>query len=152
MVRRVDIVSDTHGRLSRELMAAIDGCDLLIHAGDITSERDWAELEASVSQVRAVLGNNDWYYDYGPAVQRVLEFDYEGLHFAVAHYQEDVMGLDADVAVCGHTHRPVIERAHGRLLVNPGSASLPRGCHEASIARLMIEAGTILSAEIVGLR
>ena len=66
MARRVDIVSDTHGYLAPELLRAIDGCDLLIHAGDITSESNFAELEASVPALRAVLGNNDGYFDYGP--------------------------------------------------------------------------------------
>ena len=48
MARRIDIVSDTHGYLAPELKREIDGCDLLIHAGDITSESNWAELEVSV--------------------------------------------------------------------------------------------------------
>ena len=59
MARRIDIVSDTHGYLAPELKREIDGCDLLIHAGDITSESNWAELEVSVPAIRGVLGNND---------------------------------------------------------------------------------------------
>lgn len=151
MARRIDIISDTHGYLTPELMRAIDGCDLLIHAGDITSESNYAELEVSVPMLRAVLGNNDGYFNYGPDVLRVQEFTFEGLRFAVAHYLEDVPLASCDVAVCGHTHRPRIERDRGRLIVNPGSASLPRGRREASIARLMVEDGHVLSAEILDL-
>lgn len=151
MARRVDIVSDTHGYLSPELLRTIDGCDMLIHAGDITSESDFAELEVSVPCLRAVLGNNDGYFDYGPDVRRVSEFVFEGLRFAVAHYAEDLPLASADVAVCGHTHHPRIERVRGCLVVNPGSASLPRGRRVASIARLMVEDGFVLSAEIVDL-
>lgn len=151
MARRVDIVSDTHGYLAPELLRAIDGCDLLIHAGDITSESDFAELEVSVPCLRAVLGNNDGYFNYGPEVRRVNEFEYEGLRFSVSHYAEDLPLASSDVAVCGHTHRPRIERVNGCLVVNPGSASLPRGRREASIARLMVEDGRVLSAEIIDL-
>ncbi|MFR3451158.1 MAG: metallophosphoesterase family protein [Collinsella sp.] len=69
MARRIDIVSDTHGYLAPELKREIDGCDLLIHAGDITSESNWAELEVSVPAIRGVLGNNDGFYAYGPEVR-----------------------------------------------------------------------------------
>ena len=84
-------------------------------------------------------------------MRRVSEFVFEGLRFAVAHYAEDLPLASADVAVCGHTHRPRIERVRGCLVVNPGSASLPRGRRVASIARLMVEDGFVLSAEIVDL-
>lgn len=151
MERRVDIISDTHGYLAPELLRAIEGCDLLIHAGDITSESNYAELEVSVPVLRAVFGNNDGYYNYGPDVPRVNEFTYEGVRFSVAHYAEDLPLASSNVAVCGHTHRPRIDRVHGCLVINPGSASLPRGRREASIARLMVEDGRVLSAEIIDL-
>lgn len=151
MTRRIDIVSDTHGRLAPELLAAIDGCDLLIHAGDITSESDWVELEANVPEIRAVLGNNDWYYDYGPDVDRLNVFVYEGLRFSVAHYHRDLPIMESDVAVCGHTHRALIEQIGRCVVVNPGSASLPRGGRGPTIARLMVDKGMVLSAQIIDL-
>ncbi len=49
------------------------------------------------------LGNNDYYRDYGPDVDRLCTlFTYEGLKFAVAHYREDLPG-SVDVAINGHT-------------------------------------------------
>ena len=149
--KRVDIVSDTHGYLSPELMEAIDGCDLLIHAGDITSEEDFAELQASVPQIRAVLGNNDGYYDYGKDVGKLNIFVYEGLRFSVAHYREDLPVGSSDVAVCGHTHRAKMVELGNCLVINPGSASYPRGMRGPTIARLHVEAGKVLSAEIIDL-
>lgn len=151
MARRIDIVSDTHGYLAPELKREIDGCDLLIHAGDITSESNWAELEVSVPAIRGVLGNNDGFYAYGPEVVRLNEFTYEGLRFAVSHFRERLPLDDVDVAVCGHTHRAMIERLDGCLVINPGSASLPRGMRGPTIARLMAEAGRVLSVEIIDL-
>lgn len=151
MARRIDIVSDTHGYLAPELLRELEGCDLLIHAGDITSESNYAELEASFPMLRAVLGNNDGYFSYGPDVPRVNEFTFEGLRFSVAHYAEDLPLASSDVAVCGHTHRPRIEWVRGCLVINPGSASLPRGGRDASIARLMVEDGRVLSADIIEL-
>ena len=149
--KRIDIVSDTHGYLSPELMAAIDGCDLLIHAGDLTSEEDFDELKASVPQIKAVLGNNDGYYDYGPEVVKLNIFVYEGLRFSVAHYREDLPVGSSDVAVCGHTHRAKMVELGRCLVINPGSASYPRGMRGPTIARLYVTDGQILSSEILDL-
>ena len=66
--KRIDIVSDTHGHLSAELLEQIAGADLIVHAGDLTSEMDYEHL-CCIAPVRAVLGNNDYYRDYGPPVR-----------------------------------------------------------------------------------
>lgn len=149
MAKRIDIISDTHGLLSSGLLSAIDGCDLLVHAGDITSEADWEDLQLCAPQVKAVLGNNDYYREYGPDVPKLNIFVYEGLRFSVAHYREDLPIGSSDVAVCGHTHRAKIEQRDDCLVVNPGSASYPRGMRGPTIARLMVEDGRVLSAEII---
>lgn len=151
MAKRVDIISDTHGRLSPGLLDAIDGCDLLIHAGDITSEADYALLEAAVPRLEAVLGNNDYYREYGPGVDKLGIFSFEGLCFAVAHYREDLPVGSVDVAVCGHTHRPRLVKVGRCLVVNPGSASYPRGDRGPTMARLLIEDGAIVDAQIIDL-
>ena len=147
----IGLISDTHGRLPDEALAAMADVDHIIHAGDIGGPEILHALEA-LAPTTAVLGNNDYYRDYGPDVARLCEFDYEGLHFAVAHYQEDLPVAGVDVAVCGHTHRSKIERSCGRLLINPGSATLPRGTRTPSIARLYVGDGAVMSAEIIPLK
>lgn len=87
--KRVDIISDTHGYLSPSLLQHLEGADLIIHAGDITSETDFEHL-CTIAPVQAVLGNNDYYRDYGPSVRELNLFEYEGLRFAVAHYREEL--------------------------------------------------------------
>ena len=110
--KRIDIISDTHGHLSPALLEQLEGADLIIHAGDITSE---------------------------------------GLRFAVAHYREDLPVDDVDVAVCGHTHRSRVLEMGGCLVVNPGSATFPRGSRGATMARMMVSAGEVLSLKIIDL-
>ena len=151
MGARVDIISDTHGRLSPELMRAIKGADLVIHAGDLTSERNWRELKGATKRIEGVLGNNDYYYDYGPELQKLNVFTYEGLRFSVTHYREDLPLATSDVGVCGHTHRPVIERKGRCLIINPGSPTYPRSMRGPTIARIYVEAGTVISAKIIDL-
>lgn len=148
--KRVDIISDTHGLLSPELLAELEGADLIIHAGDITSEADWEHLR-TIAPIKAVLGNNDHYYDYGPEVVPLNRFSFEGLEFAVAHYREDLPVGSVDVAVCGHTHRARVVELGRCTVINPGSASYPRGMRGPTIARLMVADGAIRLLELVDL-
>ncbi|MBE6469079.1 MAG: metallophosphoesterase family protein [Coriobacteriaceae bacterium] len=149
-LKRVDIISDTHGLLSPELLSALEGADLIIHAGDITSEADWEHLR-TLAPIKAVLGNNDHYYDYGSAVVALNRFSFEGLEFAVAHYREDLPVGSVDVAICGHTHRARVVELGRCTVINPGSASYPRGMRGPTIARLMVRAGEIHSLEVIDL-
>lgn len=148
--KRVDLISDTHGYLSDELLQELEGADLVVHAGDLTSEEDWEHLRA-LFKIKGVLGNNDGYYDYGPDLPRINVFTYEGLRFSVSHYREDLPLSTSDVAVCGHTHRAVIDRLGHCLVVNPGSATYPRGSRCPTMARLMVKDGEVLSCKIVQL-
>lgn len=148
--KRIDIISDTHGRLSPALMAQLEGADLIVHAGDLTSEADYIELQ-TVAPVRAVLGNNDYFYRYGPEVRERLRFEYAGLRFAVAHYREELPQGGVDVAVCGHTHRAQILQLGDCVRVNPGSPTYPRGMRGPTMARLVAEDGRIVSLEIIDL-
>ena len=150
-MKRIDIISDTHGRLSRSLLTELAGADLIIHAGDLTSEADWEKLQ-TIAPVEGVLGNNDtYYYNYEPPLERLNTFVYEGLTFAVSHYREDLPLREVDVAVCGHTHRAVISEVGKCLVVNPGSPTFPRGGRGPSMARLTVAGGRVLTADIVDL-
>lgn len=149
-LKRVDIISDTHGHLSGALLDQLEGADLIIHAGDITSESDWEHLR-TIAPIKGVLGNNDYYRDYGPEVPRLARFSYEGLRFAVAHYREDLPFDEVDVAVCGHTHRARIVEEGDCLVVNPGSPTFPRGMRGATMARMMVAQGRVYAVSIIDL-
>ena len=120
--KRIDIISDTHGYLSDELLAALEGADLIIHAGDMTSEADWDHLN-TIAPIKAVLGNNDYYRDYGPGVLALNTFTHEGLSFAVAHYREEL----------------------------PVSPTYPRSARGNTMARLFVADGRVISADIIDL-
>ena len=151
MAKRIDVLSDTHGRLSREVLDQLDGCDLIVHAGDITSEDDYVTLKA-LAPLRLCLGNNDWRGEYDPEVTRMVRFEYEGLHFSVTHYEEKLTGDRFDVGVFGHTHVPECKRlGSGALMMNTGSPTFPRSSSGPTMGRIMVEDGHVLSAEIIKL-
>src|SRR3954470_15578424 len=57
-IKQVGVISDTHGLLRSEAIAALQGSDLIIHAGDI-GKAEVLERLAAIAPVRAVRGNND---------------------------------------------------------------------------------------------
>ena len=150
LAKRIDIISDTHGYLSPALLDELEGADLIIHAGDLTSEMDYEHL-CTIAPVRAVLGNNDYYRDYGPDVDRLALFTYEGLKFAVAHYREDLPVGSVDVAINGHTHVTKEAQVGRCLVLNPGSASYPRGTRGPTMARMLVKDGKIISTKFIDL-
>jgi putative phosphoesterase len=134
----IGILSDTHDNLPRvrEAVRLFDGagCDLVIHAGDFVAPFTVEELRNLRVPVRAVFGNCDGERDglarafrgLGEIAEAPLKFGHAGLRFLVCHLDGPVERHLAsgayDVVVFGHTHRPLIERRNGALLVNPGEA------------------------------
>ncbi len=148
---RVDVVSDTHGYLSEELLDELKGCDYIVHAGDICSRADLEALE-KIAPVHLCLGNNDYPYEYGPNIGRDTRFSLGDVRFQVVHHREQVRPKTADVCVFGHTHRPVIEYAeNGTLIMNPGSPTSPRSKEGPTLGRLFIKNGKVEDPEIIQL-
>lgn len=151
---RFDIVSDTHGHLSSELLEELKGADYIMHAGDCCSYGDYQRL-CDIAPMDMCLGNNDWGMDYGPAVERVTRVYKAGLRWQLCHYEERLDLLTCDIAVCGHSHRPFVRwesspGGTGRVLViNPGSPTFPRTSQGPTIARVMVENGKVQGAFIV---
>lgn len=147
---RIGVISDTHGTLSQLAATRLDGCDHIIHAGDICAYDVLARLE-SIAPVTAVLGNCDW-NDYGPGVRREALVELDGLRFFVTHKPDDLHPSIAtmDVGIHGHTHVAGIHTRHGVLVVNPGSASRPRD-GAPSLAIIETTPGRVAKAEIIRL-
>ncbi|MGI6217314.1 MAG: metallophosphoesterase family protein [Coriobacteriales bacterium] len=144
---RVGIISDTHGVLPDSIYSAFENVDRILHAGDIGSPSVLYELQ-SIAPVAAVLGNCD-YSDISPDVGRISQPVIGGLRFKVVHKYKD-LGFpdgDADVYVCGHTHEPNLVVKDGKYLINPGSASEPRGESGKSAAIVNVVDGKVFGVE-----
>lgn len=149
---RYDIVSDTHGYLSAELLKNLQGADMIVHAGDICLSSDLRTLNR-IAPVRLCLGNNDWAYDFGPSVKAKTSFFSSGLRWQVCHYRERLDLLVCDIAICGHTHRPFAERdpRTGVLVMNPGSPTFPRG-GGPTFGRIICDNGQVVEKHIIHLK
>jgi len=151
-ISRIGIISDTHGLLRPAAVAALAGCEHIIHAGDIGAPAVLDELSA-LAPLTAVRGNNDR-AEWARAIPETEVVDLGGTLVYVLH---DINGIDLDPAaagfhavVAGHSHRPSVETRDGVLYVNPGSAGPRRFTLPIAVAILRIERAA-LSAEIVHL-
>jgi putative phosphoesterase len=147
------VISDTHGLLRPQAIAALAGSDLIIHAGDV-GKPEVLERLGELAPTFGVRGNIDidsWAARL-PLTQRV---EAGGLALFVLH---EIAQLDVDPAsagfaavVFGHSHRPLIETRDGVLFLNPGSAGPRRFRLPITIARLRVS-DRQMRPEIVELR
>ncbi|WP_322051448.1 metallophosphoesterase family protein [Paraburkholderia bannensis] len=146
---RVALVSDTHNLVRPELLSFVQGCDAIIHAGDICDPNVLDQL-GRVAPLTAVRGNNDrGAWAEALPVQTVVEIG--GIAIVVVHELPDLRGDPASqgvaVVVSGHSHKPVQETRNGVLYVNPGSAGPRRFKLPITAAMLTIGNGGALLVE-----
>jgi putative phosphoesterase len=139
----IGVISDTHGLLRPEAVAALRGAERIIHAGDIGAPEVLAAL-AELAPVTAVRGNNDkgaW----AQAIPATAVLELGGVSIYVLH---DLAELDVEpsaggfgVVVAGHSHQPAQGEKGGVLFFNPGSAGPRRFRLPISVGRLHVENG-----------
>jgi len=140
----VGLISDTHGLLRPEAVAALAGVDLILHAGDVGDPAIIDTLRR-IAPVHAVLGN----VDTGAWLPESRIVQIEDSRVCVLHDISDLSSTaNLDAVVYGHSHKPSIENKNGVLFVNPGSAGRRRFRLPATVGRLRVE-GTTLEAEII---
>jgi putative phosphoesterase len=151
----IGLISDTHGMVRASVHDALAGVELILHAGDVGGDAILDELEV-IAPVLAVYGNTDVPFD--PRLAASIDREIGGVRVHVSHGHE--LGsptpekllerYPADVIVYGHTHRQLVVRADGRLVVNPGAAGARRFNLGPSVARLTIVEGRA-AVELVSL-
>jgi putative phosphoesterase len=146
----VGVISDTHGLLRPEAVAALRGARCIVHGGDVGDENILHTLEA-LAPLTAVRGNTDT-EPWARRLPTTALLEVDGVRIYAVH---DIAGLDidpgaagVDVVVFGHSHRPGIETRADVLYLNPGSAGPRRFDLPVSVARLTIEGGAA-RAEII---
>jgi putative phosphoesterase len=151
--RRIGVISDTHGLLRPEAVAALAGVERIIHAGDIGGPEILASL-AAIAPLTAVRGNNDrGAWASALAATEVVDAG-DGILIYVIH---DAGELDLDpaaggfrVVISGHSHKPRCDERDGVLWFNPGSAGPRRFRLPIAVGRLVLERGGV-RGEIVTL-
>ena len=149
---KVGLISDTHGLLRPQALEALQGCDYLIHGGDIGKPEILDALK-TIAPLTVVRGNNDtddaWACDVPhEAVLRIGD-----VAIYTTHILADVpksLPEGVRVVVTGHSHRPVQQTREGVLFINPGSAGPRRFKLPITVGMLHIE-GNEVRGELIEL-
>jgi putative phosphoesterase len=146
-MKRIGLISDTHGLLRPQALVFLRGCDHILHAGDIGDPAILAAL-AQIAPVTAVRGNND-HGDWADALPLSADVVFDGIRVHLLH---DLAALAIDphaegaaVVVSGHSHRASIARRDGVLHVNPGSAGRRRFRLPIALGELAIDGGDAMA-------
>ncbi len=141
----IGVISDTHGLLRGEALAALTGVDHILHAGDVGNPEILEQLQA-IAPLTAIRGNID---EHGlcaflPATE-VVKLD--GFTFYMLH---DVKQLDLDpvaagfaAVISGHSHKPMIEWRKNVLYFNPGSGGPRRFQLPVTVGRIVLTDGKL---------
>src|SRR5438105_5572709 len=149
---KIGLISDTHGLLRPQAIAALQGCDRIVHGGDVGTAAVLTEL-AGIAPVSAVRGNND-FGDWASVLPETDVLDAGGARILVIHDRNE-LAIDPQVAGCrvvvsGHSHRPGFDWQDGVLYINPGSAGPRRFTLPISLCYLHID-GDRITPELIEL-
>jgi hypothetical protein len=150
---RIGLVSDTHGLVRSEALAALKGSEVIVHAGDI-GKAEVLDSFGSIAPVIAIKGNNDR-DPWAKKIPDVLNLEINGIKIHVIHNVNELEADPADdgirVVVSGHSHKPGLVERDRILFINPGSAGPRRFKLPVAVGKLWINRGKV-HAEIIELK
>jgi putative phosphoesterase len=148
----IGVISDTHGLLREEALRALEGSDLIVHAGDMGSPVIVPQLRR-IAPVVAVRGNVDrepWAAPYRP--REVISLPPVEIYLLHNLRALDLAPVKAGFAavISGHTHDPKFYVRDGVLYFNPGSAGPRRFRLPVSLGKITV-VGRELLPELITL-
>ena len=140
-MKKIGLISDTHGLLRKEAVEALRGSEMIIHAGDV-GKPEVLEALRKIAPVVAVRGN----VDTEPWAKALPETAVAEAGAAMIYVLHDVNALDLNpaasgfhIVVSGHSHKPGKSERDGVLYINPGSAGPRRFQLPVTVAHLNLE-------------
>lgn len=147
-MKKIAVISDTHGILRDEVIEKINGADYVIHAGDF----DTKEVYEQVSQLKTsylVRGNND--HAWAKEVPTIITITIEEVTICIVHEKKDIPEnlTGIDLVIYGHSHQYVEDKKNQVLFLNPGSCGKRRFHYKLSMAMVTVEGKEISIEKIL---
>ncbi|MDX9845739.1 MAG: metallophosphoesterase family protein [Tenuifilaceae bacterium] len=159
-MKRVGILSDTHGHWDEQLANFFAQCDELWHAGDI-GNIETADTIAQFKPLKAVHGNIDD-FRVRSVYPKILQFRCEEVDVLITHiggypnrYESDMLAIiktqKPKLFICGHSHilKVIYDKKYDLLHINPGAAGKSGFHHVRTAVRLTIDGETMKDLEIL---
>lgn len=161
-MKRIGLISDTHGFLDDAVFKHFEQCDEIWHAGDF-GNLELADKLAAFKPLRGVFGNIDG-KDIRSVYPEHLRFKCEDVDVWITHiggypdhYSPQVKSLiykdPPKMFISGHSHilKVIYDKKIGTLHLNPGAAG-KQGWHKIrSLLRFSISDEKIHTLEVVEL-
>jgi len=161
-MKRIALLSDTHGHLDPAIFKYFEPCDEIWHAGDVGPVGICETLE-NYKPLRAVYGNIDG-QDVRIRYPETLRFTCEEVDVLITHiggtparYAPEVLQTmrthPPKLFICGHSHilKVQFDKTYGCLYMNPGAAG-HHGFHQKkTLLRFIIEGKDIRDLEVIEL-
>jgi len=162
-MKRIGLLSDTHGFLDDRIFKYFNECDEIWHAGDIGSIQVVDRL-STFKSFKAVYGNIDDYITK-KSFPEILRFSCENVRVLIKHiggypgkYDKSIINeLEVDppdLLIVGHSHLLKIQydKQYNFLYINPGAAG-NYGIHKVkTIIRFTVDDKDIKDLEIIELK
>lgn len=161
-MKRIVLLSDTHGHFDEKMIKYFEDVDEIWHAGDIGKLEVMDEL-SKYALVRGVYGNID-----GDMIRREfkekIRFAIEGFDVLITHiggkpyvYTKNIITElninPPQIFICGHSHilRVEFDKKRNFLYMNPGAAGV-HGFHKVrTMLRFTLDKGEIKNMEAIEL-
>lgn len=161
-MKKILLLSDTHGHLDQKILKYIDGADEVWHAGDIGSTAV-ADGISKIKPLRGVYGNIDGHELRSQFPENQI-FSCQGVKVLMTHiggypgrYNPRVKKLIQEekpqLYVCGHSHilKVIPDRKNNLLHMNPGACGI-QGFHKVrTLLRFELNQGKIENLEAIEL-
>jgi len=159
-MKKIGLLSDTHGHWDESLASFFESCDEIWHAGDI-GDIETADKITAFKPFRAVFGNIDG-GDLRVTYSKFQQFKCEDVKVFMTHiggtprrYEHSIIPLieanSPNLFICGHSHilKVMYDNKRNFLYMNPGAAGIS-GFHKYRTAlRFTIEGSEIKDLEVL---
>ena len=143
-VKKITVISDTHGVIDQNIIPVLQNSDMIIHAGDIMSIDILKKLSTFSDTVIAVAGNNDIPERFPDIedkkiiskLKKVEQLLINGEKITIEHgdrfghhpSHDDLRAAypDSKLVIYGHTHNQICDQSSNPWIVDPGAAGHTR--------------------------
>lgn len=161
-MKKILLLSDTHGHLDDKIIKYVNQADEVWHAGDIGKEEIINYL-TELKPLKAVFGNIDD-KKIRLITKEFLYFNYEKNKILITHiagypgkYNKNVNRLISiykpNILVCGHSHilKVMYDKKNKHLHLNPGAAGISGFHNIRTMLRFKLDSDKIKELEIIEL-
>ena len=163
MLKKILLLSDTHGYIDEKIISHTNYVDEVWHAGDIGNTRVIDSIKL-LKPIKAVYGNIDS-NEIRMMTEKNLIFESEGVRVVMTHiagypgrYNRNAIELiqkyNPNLFICGHSHilKVIQDKKYNHLHFNPGAAGIYGFHKKRTMLKFSLQKGTIKNLFVVELK